>query len=73
MPQVVALILAGAGLYAGYRWLARQLIRNAEEAQRQHEELARKAAEATGLPKDLGTLEWDESAGVYKPRGANRM
>jgi hypothetical protein len=67
MPQVVALMLAGAGLYAGYRWIARQLTQAAAEAARAQEEIARRAAEAAGAPRDLGALEWDEKSGVYKP------
>lgn len=67
MPQVIALVLAGAGLYAGYKWIAKQLTTAAEDAARAREELARRAAEAAGAPKDLGVLEWDEKSGVYKP------
>ncbi len=74
MPQVIALILAGAGLYAGYKWVAKQLTSAAEEAARaREEELVRRQGEATGAPRDLGALEFDEKSGVYKPsegRGA---
>jgi len=69
MPQVFALMLAGAGLYAGYRWLARQVMHAADDARAAREDLSRRAAQAgAGLPKDLGELEWDERAGVYRPR-----
>jgi hypothetical protein len=67
MPQLVVLALIGAGLYAGYKWLSRELRRAAEAAERAREELQRRAAEAAGGPKDLGRLEWDEKAGVYRP------
>jgi len=70
MPQFIVIALAGAGLYAGYRWLSREMQRGAAEAMRAHEEIARRAADATGRPRDLGTLEWDEAAGVYRPRPA---
>ena len=69
MPQIVIVMLAGAGLYAGYRWIARQISGAAQAAERAAEDLRRRAREATsGVPKDLGALEWDENAGVYKPK-----
>ena len=67
MPQVVALAVVGAGLYAGFRWVSRQFERMQDEARRAETELRRRAAEAG--PKDLGTLEFDEANGVYRPRG----
>jgi hypothetical protein len=67
MPHLVALALAGAGLYAGYRWVARQLDRVAAEAERAETEMRRRASEITGEPLDLGNLVWDEKAGVYRP------
>lgn len=65
MPQVLALVIAGAGLYAGLKWMSRVLAQTA--AARQAEAEARK--QARGGPKDLGTLEYDPQAGVYRPRG----
>ena len=70
MPQLVALILVGAGLYAGLRWLTLELRRHAEEAARVSAEARARAAAAAGTPKDLGALEWDESTGVYRPRAS---
>jgi hypothetical protein len=67
MPQLIALAVAGAGLYAGYRWVSRQIGRVREEAHRAEEELRRRAAAARG-PVDLGALEFDEVNGVYRPR-----
>lgn len=67
MPQVIALLVAGAGLYAGYRWVSREVRRALAGAKEAQEELSRQAAKAAGMPKDLGTLEWDEKAGVYRP------
>jgi hypothetical protein len=65
MPQVIALGLLGAGLYAGYRWLTRAAreiaahVQPAEEAVRQ---------EAAGrIEKNLGALEYDPASGVYRP------
>ena len=67
MPQVIALVLAGAGLYAGYRWISRQMRQAIAAASDAQDELRRKAAKVSGMPKDLGTLEWDAEAGVYRP------
>ncbi len=64
MPQVVALAVLGAGLYAGVRWVSRQVDRIQEEARKAEAELKRRASE----PKDLGALEYDEGTGVYRPR-----
>jgi hypothetical protein len=64
MPQVLALVIAGAGLYAGYKWVSRVLL-DAQQAARQREAMTHSA---TGGPKDLGTLERDPATGVYRPR-----
>ncbi len=56
MPHVIALVVAGAGLYAGYRWVSRVIARGQQ----------REAHRVT--PKDLGNLEYDAKAGVYRPR-----
>ncbi len=73
MPQLIALALAGAGLYAGYRWLARGMAKTSGAAGQTGEATARNAADATrsATPKDLGALDWDEAAGVYRPRKLN--
>lgn len=67
MPQLVLLIAAGAGLYAGYKWLSAELRESARMAE---EASARKAARAE--PKDLGALEMDANTGVYRPARADR-
>ena len=65
MPQVIALALLGAGLYAGYRWVTRTTREIAEQMQRADEEVRQ---EATGrIEKNLGTLEYDPASGVYRP------
>jgi hypothetical protein len=63
MPQLVAAVLIGAGIAAGVKWIAREVARAAEVAR---EEMAR-GPELKSVPKDLGTLEWDAEAGVYRP------
>jgi hypothetical protein len=65
VPQVIALALLGAGVYAGYRWFARAARALADEMRRAEEELAR---QATGrIEKNLGALEYDPASGVYRP------
>ena len=66
MPQLIVIGLAGAGLYAGCRWLVRELRHALEAAQPARDDLSRAATETIG-PKDLGRLEWDAEAGVYRP------
>lgn len=66
MPQLVLLAALGAGLYAGYRVLARAGQKMAEELSKAEAELRR---HTTGRldEKDLGALEYDPKSGVYKP------
>ena len=65
MPQVIALALLGAGLYAGYRWFRRTAREIGAEMQRGEEELGQRA---TGrIEKNLGALEYDPASGVYRP------
>ena len=58
MPHVLAMVIAGAGLYAGYRWVSRTIAKGEQ-----------RGAAPSVSPKDLGTLEYDDRAGVYRPRG----
>lgn len=67
MPYVVVPVLVVAGVLAGARWLAKEIARQAEEAARMAEDLHRRTAEAARAPKDLGTLEYDAAAQVYRP------
>lgn len=64
MPQLVFLAAVGAGLYAGSRllgFLASQMQSRAEAS-------ASQPTPTTDVPaKDLGALEYDPQAGVYKP------
>jgi predicted negative regulator of RcsB-dependent stress response len=68
MPQLIALVLLGAGAVAGYRWFSRQMAVAQQAAATAEAEVLRTAEHATGQPKDLGALEWDASTGVYKPK-----
>ncbi len=65
MPQVVAAVLIGAGIAAGFKWIAREMARAAEEMRVAQEKMAHR--NVTAAPKDLGSLEWDAKSGVYRP------
>ena len=65
MPQVIALALIGAGLYAGYRWIAHAARGLGDEMRRADEELRREAAGR--IEKNLGALELDPATGIYRP------
>lgn len=56
MPQVIALVVVGAGLYAGYKWVSRVIAKG------------QRSDERRVTPKDLGTLDYDAKTGVYRPR-----
>jgi len=64
VPQVIALALLGAGLYAGYRWLARAARDLGARLQRPDE--PRRQSRGP-IEKDLGALEYDPASGVYRP------
>lgn len=66
MPQLVAAVIIGAGIAAGVKWLAREMSRATDVAREAHEQMTR-GAELSSVPKDLGALEWDDEAGVYRP------
>ena len=68
MPQVVAAVLIGAGIAASLKWLAKELTRAGDDTRLATEKVKRQTASAAApLPKDLGSLEWDAEAGVYRP------
>lgn len=69
MPQVFALVMAGAGIYAGIKWFSR-LVTEAQEAALRHEQEMRARAQdgVAAAAKDLGQLERDPATGVYRPR-----
>lgn len=65
MPQVIALALLGAGLYAGYRWFARAAGEFGATIVHAKDEL-RQPSQGR-IEKDLGALEFDPASGVYRP------
>lgn len=58
-PHLLMLAVVGAGLIAGYRMAHRAMKKRAPDT---------KPNVATGEPRDLGPLEWDEATGAYRPR-----
>lgn len=66
MPQIVAAVIIGAGIAAGIKWLAREVARAAKSARVASEDLKRRKP-ARVKPTDLGALEYDAKAGVYRP------
>lgn len=65
MPQLMIAAALGAGLYAGYRFVARVVERMTEDARRAQEDLMRQASGV--VEKNLGNLEYDPASGVYRP------
>lgn len=61
MPHVFALVIAGAGLYAGIKWVSR-MVQGTVDKPTPMKSAPRPA------PKDLGTLDLDPQSGVYRPR-----
>jgi len=61
MPQLIALAVAGAVAYTGYKWIVKH-------NKRTHEKVHAKEPKSD-LARDLGKLDWDDAAGVYRPRG----
>lgn len=63
-PQIAVLVLAGASLYAGLKLVVRNIRSILEASERERAEAETRPSTP---PRDKGALEWDESAGVYRP------
>ncbi len=66
MPQIVAVVLIGAGIAAGVKWLAKEVAKAAQATRLASEDLARHGPVPVA-PRDLGALEYDAKTGVYRP------
>lgn len=64
MPPVMFLAVVGIAGLAGYRLLS-AMARHAQGTGNRDEARMKRA---TAPVRDLGNLEWDEGAGVYRPR-----
>ncbi|HFB2048667.1 MAG: hypothetical protein HRT83_05860 [Hyphomicrobiaceae bacterium] len=60
MPQLIALAMASALAYTGYRWISKYRKRKFRMTHARNKE--------PDQPRDLGELCWDETDGVYRPR-----
>ena len=85
MPQLVVIAVAGAALWAGYRWLAREANHVKDAMQAAEAELRRRAEEAMAAAgtgdaditsagnvdlKALPKLELDPDSGEYRVKGS---
>jgi hypothetical protein len=66
MPPVVFALAAAVGFYAASRLIA-AMIGQAPPDQMQAGDTAATATASDGA-RDLGQLEWDAAAGVYRPK-----
>lgn len=71
MPPLIAAVLLGAGAYAGFRAASHLWNRLSSDPATGGGAVGSRAT--TGMPqeKDLGPLEFDPSAGVYRPSQRN--
>jgi hypothetical protein len=69
MPQFLVIVAVGAGLYAGARLVQRIAAEVSAGAEAVRAAAQRAAAEP--VEKDLGRLEYDVTAGVYRPAARN--
>ncbi len=73
MPQVIAAMVVGASVYAGFKWLSKVVGEAPGRCQAYGGRGAAQRARATSqTAKDLGALELDPETGVYKPRQTSR-
>lgn len=70
MPQLIFFAVAGAGLYAGYKFFSKLIAQAQTPPKSEMREARQDAAGGGGQPKNLGGLEWDEKAGAYRPKKA---
>lgn len=68
MPPVLLALAAAAGFFAVARVFSKALDAHAD-AQRRTESEGAVPPTARDPAKDLGRLEWDADAGVYRPHG----
>jgi len=64
MPHVIAAVLIGAGIAAGMKWFAREVVRTADARAAQEQVVNGPLAT---VQKKQRALMWDADAGVYRP------
>mgnify|MGYP001376039203 CR=1 FL=1 len=69
MPPLIALAVAGAGLYFGWRWLKKEQTRIVADLDRARETVAaREIDRRAATARDVGRLEQDPATGDYRPK-----
>lgn len=68
MPPVLLALAAAAGLFATAKVVAKILNVPPETPMDAGSGMGAPDASASRVARDLGRLEWDEAAGVYRPR-----
>jgi hypothetical protein len=71
MPPLVLLAVVGAGCYAGYKFFGKLMEQAQKPSPSETERVRREARAAAAGTRDLGELEWDEKAGVYRPKSGS--
>lgn len=66
MPPVLFALAAAAGFFAAARLFAKAMDGH-EGPRRQSDEQTGRPSAPSETARDLGQLEWDDSAGVYRP------
>lgn len=61
MPQIIVVLLAGAGIWAGYKWLQKEQRRVKASLRDAEDELRRRDE------KSIPTLKRDPETGIYGP------
>ena len=72
MPHLLVLVLAGVGLYVGYKWFVHESRRVAGDIKRAEDDLKRQARDESDV-KNLGQLELDPKTGEYRPHDTDRQ
>jgi hypothetical protein len=68
MPQLIGLMVVGAGLYAAYKAIGRVAQQVSAQMSHADGERKRRTADVRVTEKDLGALEWDEAQQIYRPK-----
>lgn len=61
MPQIIVVLLAGTGIWAGYKWLRKEQRRVKASLRDAEDELRRRDE------KSISTLKQDPKTGIYGP------
>ena len=69
MPPLIAIAVAGAGLYFGWKWLKKEQARVVADIDRARARVeAREIDQRASVARDGGRLEQDPATGDYRPK-----